>query len=316
MRDAEIADWLAASDWSDWKRTVLAGDASARRYERLSKQGETAILMNAPPLQCGSQKPFVAIAEHLRSLGLAAPHILAFDEALGLMILSDLGTSDVAQHLRIRPQDEALIYEAATDVLAHLSASPAPTGLMIMTPQVGADMLDPAFDWACVDQSTDLKSDIKAQMADVLMQVSPDPKTLSLRDFHAENLIWRADKSHPDRIGLLDFQDAFVTHPAYDLASLIRDARRDVSPDLLPRLVARLAKDVDEDTMTAAFHTMAVQRNLRILGIFHKLAKQQGKPRYLDLLPRVKHHLWTDLQVNHLADLRPLARRAFGLNDG
>ena len=312
MRDAVIKDWLDRSTWRDWQRIPMTGDASARRYERLiGPNDQHVILMDAPVETCGSQQPFVTIAKHLQTLGLCPPEILAWDEELGLMILSDLGTVDVAQHLSGSPQDEAKIYRIAAHVLSRLAGAPAPDGLIRMTPDEGANMLAPAFEFAASDKSRDLQLQIEDGIRSALHIVSPNPTTLSLRDFHAENLIWRADRVGTDRIGLLDFQDAFITHPAYDVASLLRDARRDVGADLIDDLLAIVMPDDTVHDRRAAFHVLAAQRNLRILGIFHKLARQDGKAHYLSLVPRVWGHLMQDFGTPTLAPLAPLVRRAF-----
>lgn len=314
MRNAVVSEWLSQTEWANWHRTPMTGDASARRYERLvADAGTSVILMDAPPETCGSQTLFSQIAEHLRGIGLVAPDVLAWNDVLGLMILEDLGRVDFAQHLRSNPQDERRLYEAAVDVLMAIGLSPAPSGLKIMTPDIGANMIDIAFEWAAVDHSAALSGEIKGNLKELLSTVAPNPTALSLRDYHAENLIWRPDEPPTRRVGLLDFQDAFITHPAYDLASLLRDARRDVDPDLVDPVLKRMG---GEEDMKAAFHIMAVQRNLRILGIFERLTRRHGKVSYLNLIPRVRGHLQTDLGAPELARLAPLVRRAFSLNDG
>ena len=312
MQNDHATDWLNGTDWAQWRRDPMTGDASARRYERLhGPNGNTVILMDASPETCGSQAAFVDIAAHLRALGLCAPQVLAWDDARGLMILQDLGQTDFARHLRASPQDETLLYTAAVDVLRALQSAPAPAALTRMTPDVGADMIDLAFEWAARDTSTDLSDQIKDLLRNLLQQVDPNPSVLSLRDFHAENLIWRGGETGLSRIGLLDFQDAFVTHPAYDLASLLRDARRDVDPALTDPMIARLGGD--DPAFKTAFHVMAVQRNLRILGIFERLERRDGKSGYRALVPRVVDHLRTDLTAPKLAALGPLVHRAFDL---
>lgn len=312
MRSEVVTDWLGTQGMGAWDRAPITGDASARRYERLTgTDGKTVILMDAPPDTCGSQSVFVTIARYLRTAGLCAPEVLAHDDTLGLMVLSDLGRTDFATHLTARPDDEAKLYSSAVEILRQLANVPPIDGLTIMTPHVAAQMLSPAFDWACADPSTALRSEIEAETQSLFASVDPAPATLSLRDFHAENLIWRADQGGADRVGLLDFQDAFITHKTYDLASLLRDARRDVSESLLPDLLYRLDPEADQDHLRTVFHIMAVQRNLRILGIFQRLAKEAGKPRYLDFVPRVTSHLYRDLAHPALASLRPLVVRAF-----
>lgn len=311
MRSAAVSDWLTQSDWAGWHRVAMTGDASARRYERLiHPAGAHVILMDAPPATCGSQCKFVQIAKHLLGLGLCAPKVFAWQKELGLLVLEDLGQMDFARHLTSHPQDERPLYEAAVDVLLHLGTSTPPIDLNIMTPAVGAQMIDIAFDWAATDKSEQLSNEIKGGMVEMLTAVSPRPSTLSLRDFHAENLIWRSDKVDHARVGLLDFQDAFITHPAYDLASLLRDARRDVDPGLTAPLLTRMGGGED---LRAAFHIHAVQRNLRILGIFNRLARRDQKAGYISLIPRVRNHLLTDLAAPELRQIAPLIRRAFDL---
>ncbi len=314
MRSELVQNWLAATEWSDWKRTPLAGDASARRYERLfGPANKSVILMDAPVETCGSQSRFVEIADHLNQLSLAAPKVLTWNEVDGLIVLSDLGKVDFAKHLVAAPLDESALYSSTVEVLKTLQTAPPPSGLSRMTPDVGAEMIGLAFEWAVKDSSVDLAADITARIHTLLTEVDPNPSVLSLRDFHAENLIWRPNESGAARIGLLDFQDAFVTHPTYDLASLLRDARRDVNPRLLKPLIRQLAgDDHDFDDFKRAFHVMAIQRNLRILGIFSRLAKQDGKMSYLKLTPRVWGHLQTDLAESGLSDLARLVERAFG----
>ncbi len=312
MREQMVSDWLAMTPWRGWRRDPMTGDASARSYERLTApNGDQVILMLAPIETCGSQGPFVDMAGHLKSLGLCPPNILDWDEALGLMVLSDLGKTDVAQHLRQAPHDEVEIYRTAAHALRRIGESPPPPGLIKMTPDVGAQMLEPAFQYAATSESVDLQDQIEGQLKGLLQQIDPAPRTLSLRDFHAENLIWRPDLSGTDRIGLLDFQDAFVTHPAYDIASLLRDARRDVINDMVDDLLAIVLPDQNRIERREAFHVMALQRNLRILGIFQKLAREDGKTGYLQFVPRVWAHLLEDLKAPCLADIRPLVLEAF-----
>ena len=308
-----VKQWLATTEWSDWKRVPMTGDASARRYERLfGPSNQSVILMDAPVETCGSQSRFVEIAAHLNGLSLAAPEVLAWDEARGLVVLSDLGQVDFAKHLTTSPHDELALYTATVDVLKTLQLVPPPSDLTKMTPDVGAEMIRLAFEWAAKDQSRDLVADITAQIHALLTEVDPNPSVLSLRDFHAENLIWRPNEHGTARVGLLDFQDAFVTHPTYDLASLLRDARRDVNSNLLNPLIIQLAGDEhDQADFKHAFHVMAIQRNLRILGVFNRLAKRDGKMSYLTLVPRVWAHLKTDLAESGLSDLAPLVERAF-----
>lgn len=313
IRTDVVSKWLARSDWTNWTRSAITGDASSRGYERLiGPKGRTAILMNAPPEICGSQKRFVEMAAYLRGINLAAPKILEWDEEAGLMVLEDLGEIDFAQYLQSNPKDELHLYEHAVDVVLALQSRRPPEGLTVMTPTLGAEMIDLAFEWAAPDTSTALRDDIKGKLKDLLTTVDDQAGVLSLRDFHAENLIWRPDQTGLVRVGLLDFQDAFVAHPVYDIASLLRDARRDVSPDIVSQILKKIAPSQGDLThTTAAFHIVSVQRNLRILGIFQRLAQRDGKANYLDLIPRVADHIRADLNTVHCTSIAPVLRRAF-----
>lgn len=271
--------------------------------------------MDADPVVCPSQTRFVQIATHLRGLELAAPEVLAFDDALGIMILSDLGTDDFRHNLKSNPDGELVLYGAAVDVLCRIQSERPPVGLTHMTPHVGTQMIDLAFEWAATDASQDLRDQITKSIRTLLDEVEPETPSLSLRDYHAENLIWRPYEKGLSRVGLLDFQDAFITHPVYDLVSLLRDARRDVDSELLTPLLGKLLRDWDEEAARKAFHVIAVQRNLRILGIFNRLAFQDRKSGYLSLRPRVWAHLQTDLAAPALAPIAPLINRAFGPKD-
>lgn len=308
-RAAEIADFLRAAGVGAWTRAPLAGDASRRRYERLSRGGETRILMDAPPGTAEEIARFRRIAGHLRGLGLAAPRIHAADPARGLMLLDDLGPDHVAAHLARHPAAEREVYLAATDILARLQAAPPPPGLAHLDPETGAAMIAPALAAAAAPPA--LAQDLRAELAAALAAHAGGSPVLALRDYHAENLVWRGHLCGPARIGLLDFQDALGAHPAYDLASLLRDVRRDVHPDTdaACRAAFAAAAGIRPEALGAALATLSVQRNLRILGIFARLIRDEGKPRYAAFLPRLRAHLAQDLGHPALARLRPLALR-------
>ena len=308
MRDDLIADWLSRGPAAGWTRTQLAGDASTRRYERLHAPdlSRTAILMDAPPDLCGPQDAFLRIAARLQQAGLSAPEVLAADTTLGLILLEDLGNTDFAQHLRSAPEDEQMLYEHAVDVLIHLNKVPAPDGLTRLTAEIGAQMLDPLFDWFAPDTPHDRQQSIRAEMTRLLEPITTGSAVIALRDYHAENLIWRPEQTGLARVGLLDFQDAFVAPPVYDLASLLRDARRDVSRTTTDAMIQRFASATHQapGTLTADLAVIAVQRNLRILGIFARLTKRDSKPGYAALIPRVQAHVLSDLSHPVLAGLQ------------
>ncbi|HEV8035024.1 aminoglycoside phosphotransferase family protein [Yoonia sp.] len=300
-RTALIRNFLTDTAWQDWMRTPLAGDASARRYHRLSSHGQSAILMDAPPENGEDTVPFVEIATLLRKAGFAAPDVLLHDAKNGLLLLSDLGTTDYAQWLRQTPTDEGTLYQSATTVLLKLEELTPPPHLTHLTPPVGAQMIEIVGTHYTHTPVTDLCSEVKKS----LEEFAPEPTVLALRDYHAENLIWRAEKTGIAQVGLLDFQDAFVAPPGYDLASLLRDARRDVSPSVVEEMITYFGAHTKATTpFRTSLACLGVQRNLRILGVFARLVSTLNKPRYAAFMPRVWAHITADLQDPALATLR------------
>jgi N-acetylmuramate 1-kinase len=309
-RDALIAAFVAATDWAGARRRPLAGDASNRRYERLHLDGKTAVLMDAPRDKGEDIRPFVKIAEYLASIGLSAPGIIAADDQHGFLLLEDLGDDLFA---RVIPRDPALethLYEAATDVLVHLHAAPPPIGLAAYDGPVMLDMAALAWRWyraGAVAEDAAAEAAFRAAFAPVLARhVAPTP-VLIQRDYHAENLLWLPDRIGPARVGLLDFQDAMLGHPAYDLVSVLQDARRDVPPAIEDAMIARYvaATGQDDGAFRASYAVLGVQRNLRILGVFARLCMMGGKAHYIDLIPRVWALLRRDLAHPALATVAP-----------
>lgn len=294
----------AQSPYASWHVAPLAGDASPRRYARLTApDGKTAILMD---MGSDDPAPYLAIAAHLRSLGLCPPDVLWHGSDPGLFIISDLGTQQFAQWLDRNPDDGDVLYAAAVDVLINLQSRPAPAGLVVLHPGHAAAMIAPVFEWYAPATDAAQAAQITALLQTALQAFAADADTLALRDYHAENLVWRANRLGTDRVGLLDFQDAVIAPPEYDLVSLLRDARRDVPPALRAAMTARFARGTDRPLhrVAAASAVLGVQRNLRIAGIFARLAARDGKARYLHLLPRVWDHIRDDLAHPALADLR------------
>ncbi|SFR53719.1 hypothetical protein SAMN04488005_2690 [Yoonia tamlensis] len=296
-----VGNFLAASKWADWRRHPLAGDASSRRYERLTNDAASVILMDAPRENGATTGAFAQITALLQNAGLCPPAILAHDQTPGIMVLSDLGPDDFASWLMKHPADSLGLYRVATDVLVHLATLPAPDTLIAMTPKVGAQMVEITGEFYASDPIPDLIQEMQTALA----ALAPTPNTLSLRDFHAENLIWRADQQGLDRVGLLDYQDAFVAPRGYDLASLLRDVRRDIDPALAQEITAYfIAKTRAGPDFVAQLACLGAQRNLRILGVFARLSKVMQKKRYIDLIPRVWAHLMADLRHPALARLQ------------
>lgn len=300
-RAQALADFIAVSGWQDAATRPLAGDASNRRYLRLQRpDGARAVLMDAPAARGEDVSSFARIARHLSGLGLSAPRILAEDTANGFLLLEDLGDALFARVLEAAPEKETALYEAATDVLVELHGHAAPSALATYSPQVMADMAALAFDWYLLGGAGDenpARTAFHADMQSLLDGHATPADVLIQRDYHAENLLWLPDRTGVARVGLLDFQDAMRGHRAYDLVSVLQDARRDVPPAIESAMICRYiaATGVDADAFTTAYHCLGAQRNLRILGVFARLCLRDGKAHYVDLIPRVWDLLQRDL---------------------
>ena len=305
---AAAPDFLAASGWGGARIEPLAGDASFRRYFRiLHDDGRRAVLMDAPPPH-EDPRPFVAVAEWLGQIGLAAPEILARDLDQGLLLLGDLGDDRLRERLDEEGDREAELYAIATDVLVHLHQHPPMPGLPVHGLDQWLDELALFTDWYA--PALDLPVDAAAYRAawrEVLAPVAADglaPVTV-LRDFHAENVMLIEGRSGIAHFGLLDFQDALAGHPAYDLASVLEDARRDVSPEIERAMIDRyIAATGHGAAFEAAYWALAAQRNTRILGVFVRLWKRDGKPGYRKFQPRMWGLLERDLAHPALAPVR------------
>ncbi len=312
MIEADAATLLAAHGWAGTTPEPLAGDASARRYFRLRKAGASAILMQDG--DAANRAAFLAVADWLAALGLSAPQILGHDPAPGLILLEDLGDALFGREVARAPTLQIPLHEAATDLLADLHRAPPPAWLAPYdTAKLGdlvrvtAETYLPAFA-APLPTAADLLQDAVISAARRLLD---GPPVVCLRDFHAENLIWLPDRKGTARVGLLDFQDAFTGDPAYDLVSLLQDARRDVDPALEAAMIARFCAATGHDParFAAAYALLGAQRNIRILGVLTRLALQAGKRQYLPLLPRVWGHVTRNLGHPALTELAEVVAR-------
>ncbi len=301
------AAFLARAGWDSAQSVPLAGDASARRYHRLTRNrdGARAVLMDAPPTRCGDQRAFVRIARHLQARGLSAPLVLAEDRDAGFVLLEDLGDDLFARLLIRDPSLENSLYSSAIDVLATLR-TPPPEGLPRADPDMLTGLTDLVFTAYATNRNVTRQQEFHARFHDLLAFHTDTRPVLLLRDYHAENLIWLPDRIGIARVGLLDFQDAMAGPPAYDLVSLLQDARRDVSAATEVDMIARYLSHCGDpaEKFHATYAVIGVQRHLRILGVFARLAAEQRKHGYVDLIPRVWAHLMRDLA--HPA-LRPVA---------
>ena len=301
-------DFLASCGWAGARIEPLAGDASFRRYFRVVRDdGHQAVLMDAPPPH-EDPRPFISVAEWLVSVGLSAPEILARDLRRGLLLLGDFGDDRLREALDLAPDRERHLYELATDVLIHLHEYPPMAGLPVHGLEQWLTELMLFTDWYCpaVGLEVDAES-YRAAWTEVLEPIANDglgPVTV-LRDYHAENIMLVEGRDGVAHFGLLDFQDAMAGHPAYDLASVLQDARRDVPPrlerDMLDRYIAATGRG---EAFEAAYWALAAQRNTRILGVFTRLWKRDGKPGYRRFQPRMWGLLERDLDHMVLAPVR------------
>lgn len=300
-RSKLLSAFLFFAGWGDARQAPLAGDASNRRYVRLEHPAlGRAVLMDAPPDRGEDVSPFIRMALHLKRLGLSAPEVLAKDVENGFLVLEDLGDALYAKVLQNGSEQEARLYLAATDALVIAQAAPPPNNLPTYGPEEMAEAACLSIDWYLThvqDDPPNVRDAFKSRMLDLLSDAICGNLVLTQRDYHAENLIWLPKRQGEARVGLLDFQDAMLCHPAYDLASLLKDARRDVGLEVQAMCIDHhIARAGYERSMYEAVYALcSAQRNLRILGVFARLCIRDGKPGYPDLMPRVWRNLLGDL---------------------
>jgi N-acetylmuramate 1-kinase len=344
-----VAAFLDGTSYADADAAYLQGDASARSYARLAGQERDAILMNAPrqpdgpPIRDGKPysavvhlaedvTPFVAVADALRHRGFSAPEIYAFDLEKGFILLEDFGNRVLGAEMN-QGTDQATLWGAAVDVLLALAAKPPAASLaieghgpyalpafdaeaMLIEATLIIDWLWPALHGKATPEA--LRREFEALWRPHLAQAAPADPGWVLRDYHSPNLMWLPEREGIRRVGLLDFQDALSGPLAYDLVSLLQDARLDV-PEALERAqldrycAARNAQSeaFSDNDFRTLFATLGAQRNSKILGIFARLAKRDGKRGYLAHIPRVARYLERDLAHPALSDLRAFYARAF-----
>jgi len=309
-RDDAIDRFLAVSGWDNATRTKIPGDASFRRYERITRGKEMAILMDAPP-EREDVKPYITVAEYLVSLGLSAPKIYARDVQNGFLLLEDLGDDLYSRLLAAtaeakRPAKELELYQPAIDVLIQLYQTKPAEEKPIPIPHYDEALymreLHLLTEWflplALPEKSgKDAAQEFSALWMNLLKTLPDLGEMLVLRDHHADNLLWLPKRQENTRVGLLDFQDAVWGSPAYDLVSLLEDARRDVDAATVNHCLRYFAKGtgLDAAQLETAYAILGAQRNTKIIGIFSRLFVRDKKPRYLELLPRVWKHLERDL---------------------
>lgn len=298
----QLASFIRDTDWAHARIAPLAGDASARRYFRLTGEQGRAVLMDDP---AGDVGRFVAMTGWLQDQGFGAPRIFARDMEAGFLLLEDLGDDLVARVLERDAGMARPVYDRITDFLLDLHRRPVPGFVASLDGSRLAEQVGLFAEWypQAAGVSADGAMEIAPLIARLHAELAADvPPVLSLRDFHAENLIWREGAP----LGLIDYQDAVSCHPAYDLVSVLQDTRREVPAEFEAAYISRYlsVSGMDEDRFRAAYALLGTQRNLRVIGIFTRLCIRDGKPRYLAFMP----HIWGYIlrNVSHPA-LAPLA---------
>ncbi|MDZ4308797.1 aminoglycoside phosphotransferase family protein [Allopontixanthobacter sp.] len=301
---AGIDSFLGNAGWGGAAIDPIPGDASFRRYFRVAVEDRQAMLMFAPPPE-EDPAPFIHVARWLRDNAMRAPEIYAQDAAQGWVLIEDFGDERMRDWLDANPQGETGAYTDAVDALARLHTKPAgPFAPYDM--EVYAREAALLTEWYCpaMHIEADAGSYLSAWSETLAPLVAkPSSQVTVLRDYHAENIMLLGpDAAGRGAQGLIDFQDALVGHPAYDLVSLLQDARRDVSPDLERRMLDHYLAQADaDDDFLANYARLGAQRNAKIVGIFARLWKRDGKPRYLSYIPRVWEALERDLRHPALA---------------
>lgn len=306
IREASIERFLQVNGQGRALRKRLAGDASVRRYERLIGQ-LPAILMDAPT-EVMDVGPFVRIATWLRQAGFSAPLIFATDIEAGLVLMEDLGNDLFSRTLASGADgvDEVGLYGAAVDLLVALQKQEPPAGLPVYDDEKMLEEVGRFTKWYAPRLSERAKADYLDIWRELLPLVRVGPAAFVYVDYHADNLLWLPAREGLARIGLLDFQDGRLGPPAYDLVSLLEDARRDVPPALAEAMIERYLAaqpDLNPKAFRTSYAVLGAQRNCKILGLFSRLAIEDGKTQYLTLQDRVRAHLQQDLAKSSLAAL-------------
>jgi N-acetylmuramate 1-kinase len=302
-RAAQIDAFLSACGWADASRAPLPGDASFRRYCRLTRAGTATMLMDAPPPQ-EDVRPYLAVARHLRSLDFSAPAIIAAEEETGLLLIEDFGDGTFTR-LFAKGEDEYTLYEMAIDVLIALHRRFDAAHTPWLPPYDDTRLLNEAallVDWYLPAmtgrEATPALRDEYLDLWRALLPVARAvPDSLVLRDYHVDNLMRIDGRSGLAACGLLDFQDAVLGPVTYDLVSLLEDSRREIAPDLVSTMYARYAAafpELDRAALDASYAVLGAQRHCKVIGIFTRLCRRDGKPRYLAHIPR----LWRLLDGN------------------
>jgi len=307
-------EFAEKNGWGDADIFPLPSDASTRTYSRLVRGSESCLLMDAPP-ETEKLPEYLVIGAHLRSLGLRAPEVYAANEAEGFALIEDFGARTFTYCLE-HGESEELLYEKAVDVLVHIQKENAATASSVSLPPYDLDLMleevSRFLRWFVPAVRGDDASEKERQAFieawyEVLAVVAEKRTSFVFRDFHVDNLMLLEGAEGLQSIGLLDFQDALIGSPAYDLMSLVEDARRDVSPAIRKRVLGRYFDAfpaLDNAETLAEVNLLSAQRHTKVAGIFARLATERDQVQYLTHLPRVLRLLSNALDVPELAQVR------------
>ncbi len=343
-RSEALKQLLAQTGFAEAERVPLAGDASTRSYERMRLGDRRAVLMNAPPkedppcpagatpaqrrtmgwnavarLAASRVEAFAAVAAYLKSIGLAAPEIYGMNASAGYAVLEDMG-DDLYANVIGHGAEEIPLYRAAAELLAHVHGAQAPAKLIApdgavwplldydaLALEVNADLF---VEWVPKAENIRIDDAARARWEKVrdglIVKAMGFPRAFTIRDYHAENLLWLPQRSGLQRVGLLDFQDALRGWRAWDFSMLLHDARRDVSPaahDVAIRTYLDIT-GANEAEFQRELAVLGAINVMRILGIFSRLTARDKKMRYREFMPRMWRHLARTLQNPALADAR------------
>lgn len=309
-REDQRNQFLAENGWRDCEKIPLAGDASPRKYFSLKDGTKTALLMDTPIELCSELNSFIEISEYLLAHGFSAPKIFARDLTNGFLIIEDLGPYLLNIFLKIFPEMEWETYLAALDVLVALREKPPPPNTPVYTPKIQGELAALSLTWYTrnifdTEVSKNQVDELSSMISDAIAGMN-EKQVFIHRDYHSENLLWLQDRIGLKRIGIIDFQDGSIGQSSYDLASLVEDARRYISYEHRMVVLERYAEITGDpvDMVERCVAVSGIQRNLRILGVFARLAVRDSKPGYLDYMPRVWDYLHSDLDIAEIYDLR------------
>lgn len=344
-RTLAIRHFLDEAGYGTAERRHLTGDASVRAYERISAAGERFVLMDSPRHAPGpiiahgkyyqqiahiaeDVRPFIALARHLAARGLRAPAIHRADIDQGILLIEDLGAGSVLDDDGLPIAER---YRESAACLAHLHGQPfertlpVADGIVHHVPDFDRDamqievslLIDWYLPWKRGSAASDAERRDYVAVWDALIEsLAAAERNLLLRDFHSPNIIWRPEASDLDRVGIIDFQDAMIGPSAYDVASLVQDARVDMpaglADDILAHYLSLRARDAafDRERFLRDWHVMAAQRNCKLAGLWVRLMQRDAKPAYMRHMPRTFRNLERALGHPDLAPLRDWCRKA------